>query len=147
MEQQVARAVEAAKAKPKNKQLVIEGSLGKISYSNAKTPKPLLNFTRPEADKAKAAKKDGNDPAAERRRTLKDIENVYGDLMKLEDHERQMPARLTPESEPDVVNKHMEWRAKLDQLNAKLWNDLKIMEAIDTKYVCLSARTLTMRLT
>lgn len=132
MEQQVARAVEAAKAKPKNKQLVIEGSLGKISYSNAKTPKPLLNFVRPETDKPKAKSKT-NDAAAERRMILKDIENVYGDLMKLEDHERQMPRALGPESEPDHVQRHMEWRATLDQLNAKLWNDLKIMEAIDAK--------------
>ncbi|KAF4307369.1 Topoisomerase II-associated protein PAT1 [Botryosphaeria dothidea] len=50
MEQQVQRAVEAAKAKPKNKQLVIEGSLGKISFSNAKTPKPLLNIKKPEGE-------------------------------------------------------------------------------------------------
>lgn len=135
MEQQVARAVEAAKAKPKNKQLVIEGSLGKISYSNAKTPKPLLNFTRPESDKPKSTTKKANDPAAERRTTLKDIENVYMDLMKLEDHERQMPPRLTPESDPDTVQRHMEWRAKLDQLNGQLWNDLKIMEAIDTNSI------------
>ncbi|KJR84334.1 DNA topoisomerase 2-associated protein PAT1 [Sporothrix schenckii 1099-18] len=46
MEQQVQRAVEAAKNRPKNKQLVIEGTLGKISFSNAKTPKPLLNIKR-----------------------------------------------------------------------------------------------------
>lgn len=133
MEQQVARAVEAAKAKPKNKQLVIEGSLGKISYSNAKTPKPLLNFTRPESEKPKTSTKKADDPIAERRATLKNIENVYLDLMKLEDHERQMPPPLSPESDPDTVQQHMEWRAKLDQLNDKLWNDLKIMEAIDTK--------------
>ncbi|KIW01919.1 uncharacterized protein PV09_06760 [Verruconis gallopava] len=133
MEQQVARAVEAAKAKPKNKQLVIEGSLGKISYSNAKTPKPLLNFTRPEAEKAKSASttKKANDPAAERRATLRDIENVYMDLMKLEDHERQIPPRLTPESDPETIQRHMEWREKLTALNGKLWADLKIMEAID----------------
>jgi DNA topoisomerase 2-associated protein PAT1 len=132
MEQQVARAVEAAKAKPKNKQLVIEGSLGKISYSNAKTPKPLLNFVRPETEKTKITKK-GNDPAAERRTILKDIENVYIDLMKLEDHERQVPPRLEPDSDPNTIQRHMEWRDKLTSLNGKLWNDLKIMEAIDQK--------------
>jgi len=37
MQQQVQRAVEAAKLKPKNKQLIIEGSLGKIS---SVTPRP-----------------------------------------------------------------------------------------------------------
>jgi DNA topoisomerase 2-associated protein PAT1 len=132
MEQQVARAVEAAKAKPKNKQLVIEGSLGKISYSNAKTPKPLLNFVRPETERAKNIAKRTNDPAAERRTILKDIENVYVDLMKLEDHERQIPPRPT-EGDPDTIQRHMEWRDKLTSHNQKLWNDLKIMEAIDTK--------------
>ncbi|EEY17372.1 topoisomerase II [Verticillium alfalfae VaMs.102] len=49
MEQQVQRAVEAAKNKPKNPQLVIAGSLGKISFSNSKTPKPLLNIKRTES--------------------------------------------------------------------------------------------------
>ena len=43
MEQQIQRAVEAAKARPKARQLVVEGSLGKIAFSNSKTPRPLLN--------------------------------------------------------------------------------------------------------
>ncbi|KAL1902477.1 DNA topoisomerase 2-associated protein pat1 [Sporothrix stenoceras] len=55
MEQQVQRAVEAAKNRPKNKQLVIEGTLGKISFSNAKTPKPLLNIKRSSEAAAAAA--------------------------------------------------------------------------------------------
>ncbi len=58
MEQQVQRAVEAAKNKPKNKQLIIEGSLGKISFSNAKTPKPLLNIKR--ADNAAEINRPGS---------------------------------------------------------------------------------------
>jgi hypothetical protein len=49
MEQQVARAVAAAKARPKASQLVLEGSLGKISFSNVKTPRPMLNIKKPEA--------------------------------------------------------------------------------------------------
>lgn len=44
MEQQVQRAVAAAKARPKASQLVLEGSLGKISFSNVKTPRPMLNI-------------------------------------------------------------------------------------------------------
>ncbi|KAK2071673.1 hypothetical protein P8C59_006079 [Phyllachora maydis] len=67
MEQQVQRAVEAAKNKPKNKQLVIEGSLGKISFSNAKTPKPLLNIKRSdsanEAQRPSSANKASHAPS------------------------------------------------------------------------------------
>lgn len=46
MEQQVQRAVAAAKARPKASQLVLEGSLGKISFSNVKTPRPMLNIKK-----------------------------------------------------------------------------------------------------
>lgn len=134
MEQQVARAVEAARARPKNQQLVIEGSLGKISYSNAKTPKPLLNITRPEHERTKGTTKArANDPAADRRVNLKNIENVYSTLMKLEDHERQMPPRLEPDSDPETIQRHMEWRERLSALNQKLWDDLKVHEALDPK--------------
>lgn len=49
MEQQVQRAVAAAKARPKASQLVLEGSLGKISFSNVKTPRPMLNIKKSDA--------------------------------------------------------------------------------------------------
>ncbi|TID25851.1 topoisomerase ii associated protein [Venturia nashicola] len=135
MEQQVQRAIEAAKAKPKNKQLVVEGSLGKISFSNAKTPKPLLNFKRRDGDLSanSAARRAGqghlNDAAADRRTILRNIENVYSDLMQMEDHERQVPP---PPNENDAgsIQRHMEWRETLQNLNKKLWEDLKVMEPI-----------------
>lgn len=137
MEQQVQRAIEAAKAKPKNKQLVVEGSLGKISFSNAKTPKPLLNFKRRDGDLSanSAARRPGqghNGAAADRRTILRNIENVYGDLMQMEDHERQVPP---PPNEDDAgsIQKHMEWRETLQNLNEKLWEDLKVMEPIVEK--------------
>jgi DNA topoisomerase 2-associated protein PAT1 len=139
MEQQVQRAIEAAKAKPKNKQLVVEGSLGKISFSNAKTPKPLLNFKRRDGDLSanSATRRPGqghNDAAGDRRTILRNIENVYGDLMQMEDHERQVPP---PPNEDDAgsIQKHMEWRETLQSLNEKLWEDLKVMEPIVEKYV------------
>lgn len=135
MEQQVQRAVEAAKAKPKNKQLVIEGSLGKISFSNAKTPKPLLNIKKPENSEARpngAGRRPsrlGNN-AADRKTALRDIENVYAILMKMEDHERNMPPPLGEESDPEEIQMHMEWRQKIQDLNQKLWQSLKVMEPI-----------------
>ncbi|KAK6583786.1 hypothetical protein PZA11_003516 [Diplocarpon coronariae] len=141
MEQQVQRAVEAAKNKPKNKQLVIEGSLGKISFSNAKTPKPLLNIKRNDSGadanrlgsaardrKAHLAGVSGND----RKTVLADIESVYNILMKMEDHERHAPP-LPNENEdmnPGIVGLRVEWEDKNRKLNSQLWSHLKVHEPI-----------------
>ncbi|KAJ5841072.1 hypothetical protein N7534_010902 [Penicillium rubens] len=112
MQQQVQRAVEAAKAKPKNKQLIIEGSLGKISFSNAKAPKPMLNIKRPDSSEGPKPKKqclqciDGN--------------GRYGA------HDAATPE----EGDAEAIQEHMEWRQKLHSLNQKLWRSLKVMEPI-----------------
>lgn len=138
MEQQVQRAVEAAKAKPKGKQLVIEGSLGKISFSNAKTPKPLLNIKRPESGDGfhgtgwRSSRVHPHDPSIlDRKSTLRNIERVYSTLMQMEDYERHLPPPLTEESDPATIQKHMEWQQKIQTLHQKLWQDLKIMEPIN----------------
>lgn len=128
MEQQVQRAVEAAKAKPKNRQLVIEGSLGKISFSNAKTPKPLLNLRRNDLGVPRPRTAEA---VASAKSVLKDIENVYSTLMKMEDHERRMPPPTTEESSADDIEAQMIWRQRIQELNARLWNDLKVLEPID----------------
>lgn len=131
MQQQVQRAVEAAKAKPKNKQLIVEGSLGKISFSNAKAPRQMLNIKRPDsADATKAPKK----PQAElslsdRKSILTNIESVYATLMSMEDMERTMPPP-PDESDPEAIQQHMEWRQNIRSLNQKLWRELKVMEPI-----------------
>jgi len=139
MEQQVQRAVEAAKNKPKNKQLVIEGSLGKISFSNAKTPKPLLNIKRTDNGtdvqrpgsaardrKAHQAGVSGSD----RKTVLTDIENVYSTLMEMEDHDRHLPPPLTDDVNPELVGRHQDWREKAQFLNQQLWHQLKVHEPI-----------------
>lgn len=126
MAQQVQRAVEAAKNKPKNKQLVIEGSLGKISFSNAKTPKPLLNFKRTEPEAAKDRKTQrigGND----RKSALRNIERIYDILMKVEQHAQQMPFSEN-ESEPNAELD--EWKVKETELRVQLWDSLKVHEPI-----------------
>ncbi|KAK5275035.1 DNA topoisomerase 2-associated protein pat1 [Exophiala xenobiotica] len=128
MQLQVQRAVEAAKLKPKNKQLIIEGSLGKISFSNAKTPKPLLNIKRQESTDARPASARKGAPS-DRKSILRNIEAVYSTLMRLEDNERQMPPPPT-EGDADSIQAHLEWRQKMQELNAKLWQDLKILEPI-----------------
>lgn len=129
MEQQVARAVEAAKARPKNKQLVMEGSLGKIAFSNSKTPRPLLNIKRPDS----AAQMRHPPRPADRKTTLRDIEALYSTLMRLEDHERKLPAPPNEDSSPDVIEEHMRWRSEMQELNEQLWKALKVMEPIQPK--------------
>ncbi|MCJ1404183.1 hypothetical protein MMC11_007408 [Xylographa trunciseda] len=144
MEQQVQRAVEAAKLKPKNKQLVIEGSLGKISFSNAKTPKPLLNIkrndtgdtsTRPgTAGRTSSTRKttETEMSASDRKSVLGNIEAVYTTLMKMEDAMRREPPLPMPETD-DVtgVEEHKHWVDNKNALNMSLWNDLKVMAPIN----------------
>lgn len=131
MQQQVQRAVEAAKLKPKNKQLIIEGSLGKISFSNAKTPKPMLNIKRPDSsDGFKGPKKSHADLSlSDRKSILTNIENVYNTLMEMEDMERTMPPP-PDENDAEAIQTHMEWRQKIRSLSQRLWRELKVMEPI-----------------
>ncbi|QKX59213.1 uncharacterized protein TRUGW13939_06345 [Talaromyces rugulosus] len=130
MQQQVQRAVEAAKAKPKNKQLIIEGSLGKISFSNAKTPKPLLNIKKPEGSEGPKPKRATADlSASDRKSILNNIESVYNILMQMEDIERTMPPP-PEEGDPESIENHMEWRQKMQSLNQELWQDMKVLEPI-----------------
>lgn len=125
MEQQVQRAVEAAKNKPKNPQLVIAGSLGKISFSNAKTPKPLLNIKRPEAETRTSGRKSpGAVNGIDRKAVLRSVEKVYSTLMKIEDHVRMIPP---PNADPELQK---DWGNLLEKLNAKLWDELKVHEPI-----------------
>ena len=134
MEQQVQRAVEAAKAKPKNKQLVIEGSLGKISFSNAKTPKPLLNIKR--HDSSHTSNQPGSKRAqaalstTDRKAILKNIEAVYSTLMKMEDHDRCLPSPPTEDGDPAAVSQVVEWQQTFQDLNQQLWTELKVTEPI-----------------
>lgn len=138
MEMQVQRAVEAAKAKPKNKQLVIEGSLGKISFSNARTPKPLLNIKsqdshdRPQSAGRGSAKKalPMELSATDRKIVLKDIEAVFTALMKMEDQERHMPPPPSGEGDVTLIEAHATWRQTQQELGEQLWRDLKVMEPI-----------------
>ncbi|KAK2747546.1 hypothetical protein FQN57_002039 [Myotisia sp. PD_48] len=135
MQQQVQRAVEAAKLKPKNKQLIIEGSLGKISFSNAKAPKSVLNIKRPESSDGQklptTAKKTAQSAlsANDRKSILRNIENVYTVLLNLEHHIRAAPPTPEP-GDAEAVEKHMEWRQRIPTFVQKLWQEMRIMEPI-----------------
>lgn len=131
MEQQIQRAVEAAKARPKARQLVVEGSLGKIAFSNSKTPRPLLNIKRSEINEKKHPKS----TIADRKEALRNIENVYATLMQMEDHARTMPPPPGEGSNPEAIEAHNEWRSKIEALHRQLWLNTKIMEPINQQYV------------
>ncbi|KAL8815623.1 MAG: hypothetical protein Q9223_005251 [Gallowayella weberi] len=141
MEQQVQRAVEAAKLKPKNKQLIIEGSLGKISFSNAKTPKPLLNIKKQDGDatsRPTSAGRQGSNrkvpqsalSVSDRKAILRNIEDVYTTLMRMEDHERRLPPQVVDESDQALIERHLEWQEVMQDLRQHLWTDLKVLEPI-----------------
>lgn len=145
MEQQVQRAVEAAKNRPKNKQLVIEGTLGKISFSNAKTPKPLLNIKRsensatpgsPSATAAATASAYGTasngtaNKTLDRKTVLSSIEKVYATLMEIEDQDRKMPPPPANDEDQEMIERNLEWAENNKQLAAKLWRYLKVHEQI-----------------
>jgi len=130
MEQQVQRAVEAAKNKPKNKQLVIEGSLGKISFSNAKTPKPLLNIKRNDTGDvprpSSSHKIHHPTTGRDRKSELRSIELVYSTLMKMEDHQRAMPPPPAGDADTQAIQNIVEWNTAAAALNKKLWAALRV---------------------
>ncbi|KAK7429908.1 DNA topoisomerase 2-associated protein pat1 [Neonectria magnoliae] len=128
MEQQVQRAVEAAKNKPKNPQLVIAGSLGKISFSNAKTPKPLLSIKRTDNDSPRPSS--GKKSALDRKTILRNVEKVYQTLLQIEDHVRLIPPPITNPADEELQSKHKEWATILETYNARLWHELKVHEPI-----------------
>ncbi|EFE38684.1 hypothetical protein TRV_06610 [Trichophyton verrucosum HKI 0517] len=135
MQQQVQRAVEAAKLKPKNKQLIIEGSLGKISFSNAKTPKPLLNIKRPESSDGQrpSTAKKTQLSSSDRKSILQNIETVYITLMNMENLVRLMPPIPNPEVEDEeAVERYTEWQRKMQSLKEVLWDSTKVLEPIDS---------------
>ncbi|POS84490.1 hypothetical protein EPUL_002371 [Erysiphe pulchra] len=139
MEQQVQRAVEVSKFKFKNKQAVAEGTLGKMSYSSAKTPKPTLNIRCPEnrmdgrvtgatRDRASAP---NSVNGCDQKSVLADIERVYSTLMLLEDHDRKMP-RLGSDNNNsnDLIKLQDAWQEKAQEMNSHLWRQLKVHEPI-----------------
>jgi len=137
MEQQVQRAVAAAKARPKASQLILEGSLGKISFSNVKTPKPLLNIKRPELSSTNTDTTKKNQKAAydslDRKHLLKSLEDVYDNLLELELLERAHHLALQDQSNRSeaVVE---EFQQKRGTLLGNMWRALKIMEPINPRY-------------
>jgi len=133
MEQQVQRAVEAAKNKPKNPQLVIAGSLGKISFSNAKTPKPLLNIKRNDSESTRpSSAKPPSNAGVSRRAILKNVEKVYDLMMSIEAHRRLVPPMAPEGPNPEMEQLHATWKSTLDKYINDLWEALQVHHPVDT---------------
>ncbi|KAF3936275.1 hypothetical protein ABW19_dt0206846 [Dactylella cylindrospora] len=129
MQQQVQRAVAAAKARPKASQLVLEGSLGKISFSNVKTPKPLLSIKKQDSTgPADPHQKSSHSTFAgiDRRSILAAAEDIYRCLLDLDSHERKHPGPGLTGQQPDPST--LQWLETRENLVAKLWRSMRIME-------------------
>ncbi|KAF3908022.1 hypothetical protein ABW21_db0201298 [Orbilia brochopaga] len=129
MQQQVQRAVAAAKARPKASQLVLEGSLGKISFSNVKTPKPLLSIKKQDSTSATDAnQKTSHSTFAgiDRRSILAAAEDIYRCLLELDSHERKHPGPNLAGHQPDAAT--VQWLETRDALVQKLWRSMRILE-------------------
>jgi len=50
--------------------------------------------------------------------------------MKMEDHDRLVPPPQTDDINPELAGKHQDWLARANQLNERLWNELKVHEPI-----------------
>ncbi|KAK6352759.1 hypothetical protein TWF696_004761 [Orbilia brochopaga] len=129
MQQQVQRAVAAAKARPKASQLVLEGSLGKISFSNVKTPKPLLSIKKQDSTGATDPnQKTSHSTFAgiDRRSILAAAEDIYRCLLELDSHERKHPGPNLAGHQPDAAT--VQWLETRDALVQKLWRSMRILE-------------------
>ena len=143
MEQQVQRAVEAAKQKPKNTQLVLEGSLGKIAFSNAKAPRATLNLKRPDgadpalarlhsAQRSVSHRRDVSEPSAgDAKSALRNVEAAYTALMRVEDEARNEPPPPSPGGPPERAEAHAQWAAALHACTEQLWRALQVLAPVD----------------
>lgn len=137
MQQQVQRAVAAAKSRPKATQLALEGALGKISVKTVKNPRQVLRVNKSEAKQdspgKKQERKNGaiakSDTSANQKMTLMRIENIYDTLLELEEADRIKPRAPPPGELEDLAAEG--WRVRTASLSEKLWQELKVMAPID----------------
>ena len=122
MESQVMRAVQHAKNRPKQEALILEGALGKIAFHGSGRPRALLDVKKPiHMEESKGL---GDKDRHSERRVLRSIENVYDDLLDLEEERRPGGTALSEGQRQALVD--------------HLWNELGVMEPIDQEYPLLS---------
>ncbi|KAJ2812193.1 DNA topoisomerase 2-associated protein pat1 [Coemansia furcata] len=157
MQQQVQRIVNEARRRPKASHLALEGALGKISVNSARNPKQVIQVQRshagsvsqgsPGAAAAAAEAKhyspsphdlggmfagmgDARNPSAERRKTLRSIENVFSAVLRLEQLIREQ-VRLPPTADHPSVQA---WIASYNEAKARVWAELEASQPISNTY-------------
>ncbi|KAJ2721648.1 DNA topoisomerase 2-associated protein pat1 [Coemansia sp. Benny D115] len=151
MQQQVQRIVNEARRRPKAAHVAAEGALGKISVNSARNPKQVIQVQQRShagsiSNAADAARHfspsthdlggifsglgDTRNPAGERRKTLRSIENVYTAVLRLEQLIREQ-ARLPPSADhPSVLN----WIASYNEAKERAWVELDASQPISNTY-------------
>ncbi|KAJ2705353.1 DNA topoisomerase 2-associated protein pat1 [Coemansia sp. IMI 203386] len=158
MQQQVQRIVNEARRRPKAAHVAAEGALGKISVNSARNPKQVIQVQqRPHggsfshADMPKGSPMvhdlggiftgmgDARNPAAERRKTLRSIENVYTAVLRLEQLIREQ-ARLPPNADHPAVQN---WLTMYGEAKERVWTELDASQPISNTYPHPLARFLS----
>ncbi|KAJ2742282.1 DNA topoisomerase 2-associated protein pat1 [Coemansia sp. BCRC 34301] len=149
MQQQVQRIVSEARRRPKAaSHLALEGALGKISVNSARNPKQVIQVQQgvvstdskhfsPSAHDLGgifAGLGDARNPAAERRKTLRSIENVYGAVLRLEQLIREQvrlpPAHAAGADHPSV----QAWIFAYNEAKDRVWAELDASQPISNTY-------------
>lgn len=155
MQQQVERIVQNRKERvEKSAQgAALEGALGRISLSNTKTPRQMLQVDAVKDEVTKTGEETGtghaqdavrqalkgaslgNDGAAGLQKrppltkleVLSILESLYDLVLSLEQSRRNAPANAKEAEEGGAV----EWRQNRDELTAKLWTELRVLEPLE----------------
>ncbi|KAJ2380828.1 DNA topoisomerase 2-associated protein pat1 [Coemansia sp. RSA 2603] len=152
MQQQVQRIVNEARRRPKAAHVAAEGALGKISVNSARNPKQVIqvqqrghagSISQSDAHRNSplpathhdlggifSGMGDTRNPASERRKTLRSIENVYTAVLRLEQLIREQ-VRLPPNSDHPSVQ---QWLAKYSEAKEKAWSELDASQPISNTY-------------
>ncbi|KAJ2083596.1 DNA topoisomerase 2-associated protein pat1 [Coemansia sp. RSA 988] len=144
MQQQVQRIVNEARRRPKVAHVAAEGALGKISVTSARNPKQAIQVQRShggsisqgspgpstEAGGALAGLGDARNPTAERRKTLRAIEEVYIGVLRLEQLVREQARLPSVADHPSVQG----WVAAYNAAKELAWAELEATQPILNVY-------------
>ncbi|KAJ1726390.1 DNA topoisomerase 2-associated protein pat1 [Coemansia biformis] len=150
MQQQVQRFVNEARRRPKIPHVALEGALGKISVNSARNPKQVIQVQRGHSSSvshpAHDAKQqspsaydlggvfsglgDARSPAAERRKTLRAVENVYTAVLRLEQLIREHSRLPSSADHPSVQN----WVRAYSEARDWAWAELGAAQPIMNVY-------------
>ncbi|KAI7824222.1 topoisomerase II-associated protein PAT1-domain-containing protein [Kickxella alabastrina] len=150
MQQQVQRIVNEARRRPKAAHVAAEGALGKISVNSARNPKQVIQVQQRShsgsislhSDIPKHSPSthdlggifsglgDTRNPAGERRKTLRSIENVYSAVLRLEQMIREQ-VRLPPNADHPAVQN---WLSNYTEAKEKAWAELDASQPISNTY-------------